>query len=202
MVRVTFPGIHDDNEWSLLVADRSAPAWEQFADVMRAFDYAFRDLSGGTYNCRRIKNKRRFPPWSLHAYGVAIDLNPTVNRFGRRGHDYPPGFLHAVSQITYEGKQAFRWGGTWRTPDPMHFQINLRPSRIPEQEDNDLSAFIESEQKNLNKTGFTDLNGKKLKVDGEAGPKTESAMLKRDQAAARMGGDTVEFGDTVELHKP
>jgi hypothetical protein len=123
MVRVDFPGPAGPNQWSLLVADKSAPIWEAVADIMRTEPYLFRESAGGTYKCR--------PP-SLHAYGLAIDLNPSVNPFDcPMRTDMPESFIRRMEGIRANGKQALQWGGRWpceNPPDPMHFQINVAPA--------------------------------------------------------------------------
>lgn len=130
MVRVPFPGV--DRTWVLLVADRSVPLWLEFIAVMHRFGYEFRESAGGTYRCRKIAGSIL---WSLHAYGVACDLNPKANPFRTHINDYPPGFVAAVEAITVNGKRAFTWGGRWSKPDTMHWQINVAPKDIPEGDD-------------------------------------------------------------------
>jgi hypothetical protein len=80
---------------------------------------------------------------SLHAYGVAIDLNPIQNPFVTRsgrtpsaepaaGRDYlarkpaRPGMAETVVQVFAE--QGFaEWGGAWNNPvDYQHFQVPRR----------------------------------------------------------------------------
>jgi hypothetical protein len=124
MVRVDFPGPSGPNQWSLLVADKSAPIWEAAADIMRTEPYLFRETAGGTYNCR--------PP-SLHAYGLALDLNPSKNPMQPPPlvYDYPPSFIERMEGIRANGKQALTWGGRFpadNPPDTMHWQINVAPA--------------------------------------------------------------------------
>jgi hypothetical protein len=85
------------------------------------------------FNCRRV-----YPggPWSQHAYGLAIDINPLENPFVTRSGVSPPGgrayldrrrwrrgMIHSgdavVRAFTAIG---WRWGGHWRSPkDYQHF---------------------------------------------------------------------------------
>ena len=53
---------------------------------------------------------------SLHAWGIAIDINAVENPEGQPSHQDPR--LVAVFE-----QWGFRWGGTWATPDPMHFEL-------------------------------------------------------------------------------
>lgn len=66
----------------------------------------------GTYNWRA---KRRGHKLSTHAWGIAIDLNAATNQLGTDG-DMP---LEIIKPFEDEG---WKWGGDFRTKDPMHFQ--------------------------------------------------------------------------------
>ncbi len=70
----------------------------------------------GCYAPRRIQPRGQL---SLHAWGVAVDLNAAANPFmGRSRQDRR--LVKAMEE------QGFTWGGDWPTrPDPMHFE--LRP---------------------------------------------------------------------------
>jgi hypothetical protein len=82
------------------------------------------------------------PHWSMHAYGLAIDVNPVQNPYIepgsgvqpaagaayldrsaiRRGMAYPGGVL--VSAFRSVG---WGWGGNWAgSPDYQHFSVNGR----------------------------------------------------------------------------
>jgi D-alanyl-D-alanine carboxypeptidase len=60
---------------------------------------------------------------SLHAWGLAIDLNAASNpQFGVSRHD--PRLVRAMERA------GFTWGGRWPTaPDPMHFELQAPPER-------------------------------------------------------------------------
>lgn len=71
--------------------------------------------SGGCYVPRHMCwDKKR--GLSRHSWGVAIDINPSTNQYGT------PGTLDKIV-IEIFAKYGFHWGGNWRTPDPMHFEI-------------------------------------------------------------------------------
>ena len=55
-------------------------------------------------------------PLSMHAFGLAVDLNTSTNQLGTRGDMHPD--VVAIFQ-----KWGFDWGGTWSRPDPMHFEL-------------------------------------------------------------------------------
>lgn len=74
-------------------------------------------LFGGSYNFRLMRHGVRL---SMHAYGCAIDLNPSINRLGRpwRPEDgMMPEFV--VQAFEQEG---WTFGGRWSNPDSQHFQ--------------------------------------------------------------------------------
>lgn len=118
--RVDFPGLN--RTWSLLVADRSKPIWEVVATIMTEEQYLFLESAGGTYNCR--------PP-SLHAYALALDLNPSKNPYAcPLKTNMPAEFVRRMKSIRANGKPALVWGGDWpcsNPPDPMHFQLAVKP---------------------------------------------------------------------------
>lgn len=71
----------------------------------------------GCFNIRRKKGGRTL---SLHAWGVAIDINAAWNGFGKTPTMSP----ELVKCFTDAG---FDWGGVWKTPDGMHFQLKELP---------------------------------------------------------------------------
>ena len=152
--------------------DASLPAWEVFTEVMEHHGYLFRESAGGSYNCRNISGSDKK---SLHAYAIAVDLNPSVNPFGSPlRHDYPSAFIADIEAIRFDGSKAFQWGGRWNTPDAMHWQIDLPPAKIggvPNQPgDENVEEVVKGIQRSLNASGYGT-----LVVDGEWGPKTEQA---------------------------
>ena len=74
--------------------------------------------SGGCFNGREIRSTGGVSGKNLsrHSWAAAIDINPSTNRFGR-----PPVMdLRIVDAFRRHG---FAWGGTWATPDGMHFEF-------------------------------------------------------------------------------
>ena len=65
--------------------------------------------SGGCYAPRRINRFEAGGSISRHAWGIAIDINTKSG--------YPP----RVVQIFNDW--GFAWGGTWTSPDEMHFEL-------------------------------------------------------------------------------
>lgn len=66
--------------------------------------------------CFNIRKKRGATSQSLHAWGIAIDINAAWNQFGRAPTMSP----ELVKCFTDAG---FDWGGVWSKPDGMHFQL-------------------------------------------------------------------------------
>lgn len=66
--------------------------------------------------CFNIRAKRGAKSMSLHSWGIAIDINAAWNRFGKK----PTMSIELVNCFADAG---FSWGGYWRTPDGMHFQL-------------------------------------------------------------------------------
>lgn len=92
------------------------------ADAFRAAFHTLReeglwsDLKtfGGCYVARQ---KRSQPDaWSTHTWGVAVDLDVLNNKLGEE-----PRISPAIVQV-FEAF-GFTWGGRWRRPDGMHFQL-------------------------------------------------------------------------------
>ena len=65
--------------------------------------------SGGCYAPRRITRVNAGGALSRHTWGIAIDINTKSN--------YHPRVVEIFK------KWGFAWGGTWTSPDPMHFEI-------------------------------------------------------------------------------
>jgi hypothetical protein len=85
------------------------------------------------FNCRFVAGTRR---WSMHAYGLAVDVNPVENPYVAGGHVSPPAGRRYVDRSTRAPGvihrrgfvvRAFRrigweWGGNWSYPkDYQHF---------------------------------------------------------------------------------
>ena len=91
----------------------------------------------GAYNCRNITGGSG--P-SLHSYGIAADINPSRNPYGRKlVTDMPLSMVEEIVALrTNNGKPVFRWGGDWdgdnqqddRTYDAMHFEIVCIPADL------------------------------------------------------------------------
>jgi len=94
----------------------------------------------GSFNARLQKRKNggivKTP--SNHSFGTALDINSDFNAQGRK----PPaiGERGSVRELVpiFE-KHGFRWGGQFRTPDGMHFEVRkLLPSETITAQNGDL----------------------------------------------------------------
>jgi len=72
---------------------------------------------GGTYNFRMTRGGTRL---SIHSWGAAIDLAPTLNPLGRT-HD-AASFMMPEKAVKIFESEGWIWGGKWKRPDGMHFQ--------------------------------------------------------------------------------
>lgn len=61
---------------------------------------------------------------SCHSFGVAIDINVSWNAYGTKG-------TQDKRIIKIFEDEGWLWGGTWKVPDPMHFEVGY-PWRFKE----------------------------------------------------------------------
>jgi hypothetical protein len=94
-----------DHFETLFEAIAEAGLWNRILPV--SGPYAYRPVRGGTQ-------------LSMHAFGIAIDINPAVYAQGQaRAHPEP-----AVVRVFQD--YGYHWGMFFPTPDPMHFQFATR----------------------------------------------------------------------------
>ena len=77
-------------------------------------------LYGGAYNFRLMRGGTRL---SMHAYGAAIDLDPSNNPLGK-GWEPGQGMIDMRVVKVFEDA-GWVWGGRWHRPDCQHFQAVL-----------------------------------------------------------------------------
>lgn len=53
---------------------------------------------------------------SRHAWGIAVDVNARLFPYGSEAKQN-------ARLVEAFARQGFAWGGEWRTPDPMHFEV-------------------------------------------------------------------------------
>lgn len=81
----------------------------------------------GAYNCRVIAGTTTY---SNHSWATAVDIDWQENGYGVDAFNCPmwKRARRAVRKLEKEG--LFRWGGRYRTPDPMHFEVMKTPAEI------------------------------------------------------------------------
>jgi hypothetical protein len=90
------------------------PLTKAFSDIISCGLLGELHSWNGCFNIRPIRGYKSV--WSLHSWGIAIDINASTNQLGKQGNISP----ELVECFT---KNGFDWGGVWKRPDPMHFQI-------------------------------------------------------------------------------
>lgn len=116
---------------------RAASAFDALDAILDAWNYAPKKGQTWAYNCRRITDGSGY---SLHAYGIGVDINSLANPYGNRLiTDMPRAMVEAIEDIrTKGGVRVWRWGGDWndddRQNDPnydaMHFEIQASPAEL------------------------------------------------------------------------
>lgn len=66
--------------------------------------------------CFNVRKKRGLSTLSLHAFGIAVDLNAAWNQLGKKPA-FSREFVRCFTDVGFE------WGGSWTRADGMHFQL-------------------------------------------------------------------------------
>lgn len=103
---------------------RSAMAELRELGLTDLIDFSDFQTSGGCYVPRLMRGGDKGFALSRHAWGTAIDFNPSTNRYG--GETTLPVEFGEVFR-----RWGFAWGAGWTVPDGMHFEWK----RIPEDAD-------------------------------------------------------------------
>ena len=122
------------------VAHPTEEAWAAFSQALLATGYDAQSV--GTYNCRPITGGSGY---SLHAYAIAVDIDPFSLGNPFYGRSSPKGWkfswdeteftkeqVDAVLAIrTNSGKRVFLWGGYWTSiKDYMHWEVDVPPKDL------------------------------------------------------------------------
>lgn len=97
---------------------------------LMAANYEARKRDTGAYNCRHITNGSGY---SLHAYGIALDINSSTNPYGRVLHtDMPRSMVDSIMAIrTKSRQQVWGWGGFYTgNKDAMHYEVVTSPQHL------------------------------------------------------------------------
>jgi hypothetical protein len=97
---------------------------------LKAWNYRPKQDETWGYNCRRITGGSGY---SLHAYGIAVDINSRSNPYGPRLiTDMPGPMVTAIKGIkTKGGHRVWGWGGDYsRNKDAMHYEVVASPAEL------------------------------------------------------------------------
>lgn len=117
-------------EGRVTVDKRIVPAVEALSAVLEAHGYETRRADTGGYNCRPITGGTGY---SLHAFGICVDINWSTNPYGKRlVTDMPRAMVDDILAITTNsGARVWEWGGDWKpNRDAMHFEIDCTPADL------------------------------------------------------------------------
>ncbi len=198
-------------------AVEAVKAWEQAHKATlytpsSVWAYNMRGIGGAPCSCT---NDGRC---SLHAYGLAIDVDPRDNPYSWgspwNGKYTRPQVAAVEGILNVHGDPIWAWGGRWDKPDRMHWQVQQPPIRMQvdwatvpgRKEDDDMAVgpgasgnAVKKIQKGLN--SWAKLHRPALEplvVDGLYGPATQT-RVKQYQAAADLEQTGVVDGVTMAL---
>lgn len=101
----------------------AAPAFEWLTTFLHAIEPVTEYGWDGGYAYRKIGGTN---VWSEHAAGVAIDWNAAQHPLGTPKstgwNKAQVGGIEWLLSKTLKGS-FFEWGGHWKRPDPMHFEL-------------------------------------------------------------------------------
>jgi hypothetical protein len=137
------------------VARPAAFAFTALAEIMTRHRYFIRPADTDSYNCRTITGGKLK---SLHAFGIALDVNWSTNPYvdhpgtrgprfsdkptqaeralevkaGRADTDMTEAMIAEIETLrTAKGLQLFKWGGHFGTlKDAMHFELDVGPDDL------------------------------------------------------------------------
>ena len=116
--KASFANVKDfeGNRWGCRIYGHklmAGPLKQAFKNLVdRGYAQELRTYDG----CTCVRPKTSGNGWSVHSWGFAIDFNAGTNPYGGRPR-LSPGFVKCFTDVGFE------WGGTWNTPDGMHFQL-------------------------------------------------------------------------------
>ena len=117
-------------EGRVTVDRRTVEAVRALNACLQAHRYPTRRNDTGAYNCRKITGGSGY---SLHSYGIALDINWTTNPYGPRLiTDMPSAMVNDIKAIRTKGGAAvWRWGGDYRrNKDAMHYEVACSPAAL------------------------------------------------------------------------
>lgn len=132
------------------IDSRCKEAFDALHAVFGAWGYVLRTPGCWGYLCRSITGGSGY---SLHAYGIPLDVNAPANPYGPRlVTDMPRAMVEAGLAIrTKGGHQVFGWGGNYRrNKDAMHWEVVASPAELALGIDWSTVAGANHEEDNMN----------------------------------------------------
>ncbi len=123
LVDVTFQG--KTYKFHELVAPDAQAAFLEIEEAITAgtISSTYKFSSIGVFNWRANRNKPSY--MSVHAFGGAIDINPSTNPNCKLGTSCIGKYDMPAAVVSIFGKHGFGWGGNWKSvKDYMHFSTN------------------------------------------------------------------------------
>jgi hypothetical protein len=101
------------------VASTAAPQFQGLLDDLKAKGYPISSLGEGGYSYRNVAGTGHL---SNHAFGNALDINPAQNKqaMGATGN----WSQYGIDPTAEASKFGLTYGGNWKLPDTMHFQVD------------------------------------------------------------------------------
>lgn len=119
-IRVT---VHRDlADMVAILLDASVQLGYEFDDQADDWGYAHREVGGRWVD--GVGFVGGVGVWSMHAFGVSVDVNAADNPRQRRLRTNIPGRV-----IDLWERHGWYWGGRFSTPDPMHFEYRRTRSQ-------------------------------------------------------------------------
>ena len=102
---------------------------------------------GGSYCFRKMNNGKSNPPASIHSLGCAFDVNVDQNPYKRDNLKDDALHMRSTNHPIVQAfvKRGWVWGGTWSTPDYMHFEFTNANADI-DSSDNDFPSYTPSNE--------------------------------------------------------
>lgn len=116
------------NAGARVTVDRlTVPIWRAVEAIFAKYRYTIRRSDTGAYNCRQITGGSGY---SLHAYGIAVDVNWQSNPYGPNlVTNMPAGAIREIEALNVNGQPVVRWGGRYSgNKDAMHFEVIVPPT--------------------------------------------------------------------------
>jgi hypothetical protein len=97
--------------------------WEHYGKDKNAIKRVGADVFSGAFAVRNMRGGRNL---SMHAYGLAIDINAPENQLGWKPGAHPDSFTDDHPVVKAFKAEGWTWGGDWKSrPDGMHFQAAI-----------------------------------------------------------------------------